>query len=379
MVIAILCALLVGGLVAFAVLRFLPAHLRRHLAGEREATVQAAVETVVRIAGDRLDQHAKSGTAELDLRTQDISRQLSQVTDLVATLQKDRANQHGEMLSGLDAARQASSELAGLTGQLRQALASPKTRGAWGERMAEDVLRRAGLAEGLNYRKQTAVAGGPTIPDFTFLLPRGHVVHMDVKFPIDNYLRHLDADSDVERDRTAKQFTRDVRARVKELTGRGYADPEHTVEFLLLFIPNESVYSFIHEQDPELVDHAMAQKVVLCSPFSLFSMLAIIRKAMDNFLVEETSAEIIKCLGGLDDQWSRLSEAIEKVGRGLKTTQGAYDDLEGTRRRAFEKKLTEIQELRTERPLPAAVGHPDEVGPVVDLPGITDLSGRRAG
>ncbi len=161
---------------------------------------------------------------------------------------------------------------------------------------------------------------------------------------------------------------------MKELTGRGYADPEHTVEFLLLFIPNESVYAFIHEQDPDLVDHAMAQKVVLCSPFSLFSMLAIIRKAMDNFLVEQTSTQIIRFLGGLDDQWSRLSEAIEKVGRGLKTTQGAYDDLEGTRRRAFEKKLTEIQEFRTEGGLPDGDGRP-----VLDLSAVTDLSGRRAG
>ena len=157
MVIAIVCALLVGGLVAVvvAVLRVLPQHLQRHLAVEREATVQAAVDTVVAIAGDRLDQHARAGTAELDLRTQDINRQLVQVTELVATLQKDRANQHGELLSGLDAARRASTELAGTTGQLREALASPKARGAWGERMAEDVLRRAGMVEGINYRKQT--------------------------------------------------------------------------------------------------------------------------------------------------------------------------------------------------------------------------------
>ena len=375
MVIAIVCALLVGGLVAFAVLRFLPEHLRRHLAVEREATVHAAVETVVRIAGDRLDQHVKTGTAELDLRTQDISRQLGQVTDLVATLQKDRASQHGELLSGIEAARRANTELAGITGQLREALASPKARGAWGERMAEDVLRRAGFVEGLNYRKQTSVAGGPTIPDFTFLLPRDHVVHMDVKFPIDNYLRHLDAESDLEAEAAAKQFVRDVKQRVKELTGRGYVDPEHTVEFLLLFIPNESVYAFIHEQDPGLLDHAMAQKVVLCSPFTLFALLAVIRQAMDNFLVEQTSTEILHCLGGFNEQWTKLSDAIDKVGRGIDTTQRAFDDLNGPRRRAFEKKLGEIDDVRNRG------GLVDRDLAVVDTPimDLSDRSDRRAG
>jgi DNA recombination protein RmuC len=371
MVITIVCVLALTVAVVVTVLRVLPEQLRRQAAVEREATVNAAVETVVRIAGDRLDQHVKAGTAELDLRTQDINRHLGRVSDLVATLQKEQASQHGQLVSGLEAARQANTELAGLTGQLREALASPKARGAWGERMAEDVLRRAGLIEGVNYRKQTAVAGGSTIPDFTFLLPRDHVVHMDVKFPIDNYLRHLDADSPLEAEQAAKQFVRDVKQRVKELTRRGYVNAEHTIDFLILFIPNESVYAFIHEQDPALLDDAMAQKVVLCSPFTLFALLGVIRRAMDSFLVEQTSTEILRCLGGFSQQWGKLTDAIEKVGRGIESTQRAFEELNGPRRRVFEKKLGEIDELQARAGLTA-----DD-----DLPSVVDLLelDRRAG
>jgi len=384
MVIAIACtAVLAACLVGWFVLKLLPAELRRTAAADREATVQAAAEMVVRLAGDRLDQHVKAGSSELDLRTQDISRQLGKLSDMVGTLQRERATQHGELVSSLDATRRANAELAGLTAQLREALASPKARGQWGERMAEDVLRRAGLVEGLNYRKQTSVAGGPTIPDFTFLLPEDRVVHMDVKFPVDNYLRHLDADNEVDRERTAKQFVKDVRQRVKELTRRGYVDAEHTVDFLLLFIPNESVYAFIHEHDPELLDHAMAQKVVLCSPFSLFSLLAVIRRAMDNFLVEQTSAEILKCLAGFREQWGKVAEAMEKVGRGIDTTHRAFEDLNGTRRRAFEKKLGEIDDLQQQRGLEGGTAPQLDLADVprlTDLPSVEDLLGeRRAG
>ncbi len=70
-----------------------------------------------------------------------------------------------------------------------------------------------------------------------------------------------------------------------------------------MFIPNESVYAFIHEQDPELLDVALQQKAVLCSPSTLFAVLAVIRQAMDNFMVDQTSEQILRCLGAFTDQW----------------------------------------------------------------------------
>ena len=76
---------------------------------------------------------------------------------------------------------------------LREAMASPTARGQWGERMAEDVLRLAGFVENVNYVKQTQLDGATGRPDFTFPLPKGHELYMDVKFPMAGYLRFLDA------------------------------------------------------------------------------------------------------------------------------------------------------------------------------------------
>src|SRR5206468_9440445 len=184
--------------------------------------------------------------------------------------------------------------------------ASPKARGQWGERMADDVLRAAGLLDGVNYRKQTAITGG-TIPDFTFLLPHDLVLHMDVKFPVDNYLRYLEAATDTDRNAACAAFLRDVRTRVKEIAGRGYADPATTAGYVLLFIPNESVYAFIQEHDRELGDLALGQDVVLCSPFTLFAVLGVIRKTVDCALLERASDEILVALSRFSDQWGRFS------------------------------------------------------------------------
>lgn len=350
-------------------------------AAEHQATVRAAVDaavdTVVKVAGDRLAAQAEAGSRELASRQQafvqqvgelrgamvdqmalrdatvvqhmgDVRTELARVTELVAALERERAEQQGRVETRLTEVAAASARLAETTQSLRQALANPKARGQWGERMADDVLRAAGLVEGISYRKQSATAAG-TVPDFTFLLPGGRVLHMDVKFPVDNYLRYLEAGSDRERDQHAVAFVRDVRARVRELSGRVYIDADGTLDEVLLFIPNEAVYAFVHEHDRDLVEVALRQKVVLCSPSTLFSVLSVIRQAVEQTRLQRTSDEILACLAGFEHQWGKFSDALDKVGRSLDTVRRSWDDLAGTRRRQLERELDRVGELRTRR------------------------------
>jgi DNA recombination protein RmuC len=355
-------------LTALAVSRVVARQMRTQAAGDREAVLRATVDTVVSVAGQQLGQRADAGSRELDLHRDAIGQQLDamgtelhRVNELVATMRNERAEQHGQLVQGLRETLRTTGELAGTTRALREALASPKARGQWGERMADDVLRAAGLLEGVNYRKQTAIVGG-TIPDFTFLLPRGIELHMDVKFPVDNYVRHLEATTDGERDTAKATFLKDVRSRVKELAGRGYADPATTVGYLLLFIPNESVYAFIQENDRDVADLALGQRIVLCSPFTLFAVLGVVRQSVDSFLLERAGDEILDALGRFATQWGRFSEQVDKLGRQLATAQGTYEDLAGTRRRQLERRLDEIEAIRTSRGLPP-LGEDGDDGP----------------
>ena len=102
---------------------------------------------------------------------------------------------------------------------------------------------------------------------------------------------------------------------------------------MLLFIPNEQVYAFIQEQDRTILDDALRNKVVFCSPLTLFAVLAVIRQAVDNFRLSQTTHEILELLQGFEKQWSKFVEQMDKVGRSLKTAANAFDELEGTRRR----------------------------------------------
>ena len=273
--------------------------------------------------------------------------ELARLNRLVEDTERDRREHVGELTSQLQAAGRQTQVLTETTQSLREALSSTTARGQWGERMAEDVLQLAGFVDGINYRRHQALPGSGGIPDYTFLLPQGLTLHMDVKFPLNNYLRLLDATSDVEREHARKEFLKDVRLRLREVTRREYVDPAGgTVDCVLLFIPNEQVYGFIQEQDRSILDDALRAKVVFCSPLTLFAVLAVIRQAIDNFQLSRTSHEILQRLQGFEKQWDRFVEQMDKVGRNLKTASNAFEELEGTRRRGVERELERIDTLR---------------------------------
>jgi DNA recombination protein RmuC len=305
-------------------------------------------------APDLAEAVAARTEARLGAATGALGAQLAAMGDQLGRVGEAVARQHGE----LTAQRAATDQLSSTAVALREVLASPKARGQWGERVADDVLRAAGLVEGVSYVRQRALPGG-TIPDVTFLLPGGLVLHLDAKFPLAAYVRCLEAGSEHERHRHRDDFLRDVRARVRELGGRGYVDPSGgTLDFVLCFIPNESVYAFLHEHDAGLVDAALRQQVVLCSPLTLFAVLGVIRQSVEAVNLARTSDEILSLLGAFTDQWERFCASLDKVGRAVDTLERAYGEVAGTRRRALERPLDRIDELRRRREVEPA-GDPD--------------------
>src|SRR5436305_11991562 len=219
------------------------------------AVVAVAVELTLALA--RRETRASAERRDLA----EVRSAFEKMDVLVRELERDREAKFGELAAQLRMTGQQTAALTDTASRLREALAGSKSRGQWGERMAEDVLRAAGLVEHVNYRKQTATGDGG-IPDFTFLLPGNQVCHMDVKFPLDNYVRAIEAEGELDRQRHLKQFRRDVRQRVTELTQRHYEEGETSIDVVLLFIPNEQVYAAIFEHDPSLLEGALARKAV---------------------------------------------------------------------------------------------------------------------
>jgi DNA recombination protein RmuC len=348
-IVGIAVGLALGGVLAVVLVRG-----RRSTSDALSREVRRAVETLAaqsqstleaerRLSGQMLD----GKKALIDQQLDAMNAKLEGIGSLMHTLEADRERKFGELAQQLSLQHEGMAALLQTTQGLQEVLSNTKARGQWGERMAEDVLRLAGFVENVNYRKQKALDGARGIPDFTFLLPNDLLLHMDVKFPLDNYSRFCAATSDLERKRHRDDFLRDVRSRVKELSGREYTDPGGgTVDFVLLFVPNEQLYGFIHEHDDAILEDALRQHVVFCSPLTLFVVLALIRQMVENFRLARTSDEILELLGQFSDQWDKFKGQMSKVGQRIEAAGKEYEALVGTRKRALERPLLKIDDLR---------------------------------
>ncbi len=345
------------------------AEMRLQTAADRDAAVHAALNQAAVLQREQLGTAAQQARAEtsaeltakkdvIDTRLEQVQSEmraeLGKLGTMVTQLAQTSAQKFGQVDESLRSHAEITQTLSESAQALRAAMASPTARGQWGERMAEDVLRLAGFVENVNYVKQTQIEGASGRPDFTFPLPKGHELYMDVKFPMAGYLRYLDAKTDVERQTHRAAFIRDVRARVKELAKRDYAreSSRSSVDYVLLFLPNEQLTGFIHEGDPALIDDAMNQRVVLCSPLTLFAFLGVVRQAYDNFVIEQTSDQILALIGKFGTQWQKYSDQLDKVKSSFDRLDRQFDDLVGTRKRQLEKPLHQLDAVRRERNLP---------------------------
>ncbi|HEY91545.1 MAG TPA: DNA recombination protein RmuC [Dehalococcoidia bacterium] len=351
-----------GGLVAGAVFvliinRFLKKDTATTFSALSFEALSKNSEEFLKLANEALSKQTATGAGELeskkkliDQTLEGIRGNLQKVETLVTDFSKDREKKYGELSTQLKATAEQTGKLQDTTNQLHTALASTRIRGQWGERMAEDVLRLAGFIENINYRKQKVLESTTSRPDFTFMLPQDLIINMDVKFPLDNYMKFMNEESDLQKQAYKEQFLRDVRQRIKEVTTRDYINPEeNTVDYVLVFIPNEQVYRFINENDREFIDEALKNKVVVCSPLSLYAILAVIRQAVDNFNMEKTASEMMALFRSFNKQWDAFKSSMSKMGKKLDDAKEEYNRLLSTRTNQLERPLRKINDLRQQK------------------------------
>ncbi|MGA0367118.1 MAG: DNA recombination protein RmuC [Ilumatobacteraceae bacterium] len=354
-----------------------------------QAQLSQSVSTALADALERLNDEArktrdetvqlvtKAGVEQIGAKGEMINQSLSNVADQVAkkmseidqaltSLRESTSKQYGTV-------EQAVAALTRRTDKLNDVLSSSQARGQWGERLAEDMLRAAGFVEGVNYSKQATIDGGGR-PDYRFDIPPDRVLFMDVKFPLDKYAEYVAADTDQHKAATKDAFIRAVKDRVIELAKRDYVDKasDNTVDYVLMFIPNESISGFVHEADPKILDFALERKVVLCSPLNLYAFLAVIRQATDAFHTEKTAAEIMQIVNRFQKQWDDYLKAVDKVEKSFHSLESDLASINtgGTRFRMLSAQVKKIEKLRQKQGIPELPAALDD--DVVDAEEIDD-------
>lgn len=243
-----------------------------------------------------------------------------------------------QVVTATDMHKDVAETLQHTVGALKETLKSTRARGAWGERMAEDVLRLAGMQEHVNYEKQAVGASGSR-PDFQIKMPHGLVVNMDVKFPFDNWMKYMEAEDHAFFD----QFIKDVQAKLRQITGKDYIDPATgTVDYAIMFMPNEGAYAAVMEHSPEIMDEALRGKVVLASPMTLFAVLCTIRQAMDSFKMETGLQSTLAALAEFKKQWEKYIEATQGIDEDIEKLSNHWRILSTTRAKALDRAAEKV-------------------------------------
>jgi DNA recombination protein RmuC len=294
------------------------------------ATVATEMLHATQAAFDQQGQRAREAfDARVALADREL-RELRQVVDqLRASVDHDRG-----ALSRM--AESISSELARLTTStqaLDGALRSSTARGSWGELQLRNVIELAGMTPYSDYLEQTTVggAGGSTAvqrPDVLVRLPHGAFIAIDAKAPMAAYLRAQDTDDPAQRQIEVAAHVRALRDHVRALAARRYWEQfPNAPDFVVLFVPGESVLAEALRADPALLDDAMRDRVLVASPVNLLALLLAVARGWQAFRIAEHADRVAALGKELYDRVGKVLGSMSTMGRGLDQATRAYNEM----------------------------------------------------
>ncbi len=236
------------------------------------------------------------------------------------------------------------------TDHLKNILSNNQLRGKYGEQIAEDLMKSIGFVKGQNYTANIAQDTTSTRPDFTILLPDGSKVNIDAKFPLKSLIKFQEAKDKLEQERHLREFASDIKQKIKEVTSRDYINPEEkTLDFVILFVPNEMIFSFIYDHFNDVWDDAMKKRVIMTGPFSFVAILRMIAQTYQNFKYQKNLYEIIGLIRTFEKEFTLYNQEVDKLGDKIDSVSGQFNKVSNTRT----KKLTRIVEkIKDENILP---------------------------
>ena len=260
-------------------------------------------------------------------------------------------------------------DLKNVTSRLNLTLSSNQKRGNWGEIQVEKILEDSGLVKGQNFETQKPMESGK-IPDVTLNLPEGQILNLDVKFPLNNYMKYLDViekrensidESDYDLlDKSASElkndYLSDVRKRVNEVTKEGYIDPKNnTIDYALLFVPVEGIFQFIVENELELTNgkidiynEAIEKNIIMVPPSLLLVYYSTIKNAVETFSLQDKARDLIDLHKVFLTQWEKYRKQIEGLQASITSLQNKYDELTNVRSNELFKVVEKIDDLKFE-------------------------------
>jgi DNA recombination protein RmuC len=295
------------------------------------------------LARTTLESFQQSARGDLEARqkavdqlVQPLRESLQKVDAKLGDMEKARISAYSELSEQLRALVETHlPQLHSETANLVKALRQPTVRGRWGEMQLRRVVEMAGMLEHCDFLEQESrtTEDGRLRPDLIVRLPGGKQVVVDSKAPVEAYLRAVEAQSEEVQRQCLEDHARQVRAHITALGRKSYFEQfDPTPEFVVLFLPGEMFFSAALQQDPDLIEFGVNERVIPATPTTLIALLravaygwrqeALAKNAQE---VAELGKELYARLAKLGEHWTRLGDRLGSVVEAYNSATGALE------------------------------------------------------
>ncbi len=296
----------------------------------RDAVEHARLEQ--RAEAQRVQQQNAVLTALAPVR-----ESLQQMQQKVSAIEQERHAQFGSLAEQLRRAQESDEALRSTTESLAGALRSTATRGVWGETQLRRVVEAAGLTRHVDFDLQSTISSdrGQGRPDMVIRLAGGTSIAVDAKVPLDAYLEAsalpIGDAYEAQRRVHMQKHVKAVRAHIDALAKKAYwSGLDASPEFVICFLPSESLLAAAIDEDPTLLDYAFSKRVALASPVNLWAVLKTVAYTWTQQEVSTEARSLLNLGTQLYDRLGVLAGHADDLRRALERTVDSYNRFAGS-------------------------------------------------
>ena len=297
---------------------------REAMAAQFKALSNEALERQGRLADESAVQRLVATEQVMAPVKETLTRFESRLTEV----EKERTAMAADLRAQVQAVQLTGEQLRRETSSLSTALRKPQVRGSWGEMQLKSIIESAGMTQHCDFVLQaTTTTDERTIrPDLKVNLGEGRFIYVDSKVPLTSFMDAQEATDDAERARCLAQFGRNVRSHIDQLGAKQYWKADlGTPEFVILFIPTESLHIAAIEQVRDLHEYAGNHQIVIAGPSTLIAVLRAVSQSWRQAALAESAREVSALGRELYDRLATMGTHFDKVGRGLLSSVKAYN------------------------------------------------------